>query len=464
MRRFLFILAIVFTVLIAGLALAEKTDILCGREYFETAEKAIRQAKESICLAMYIINVDPAPDENPASILLEDLISAKKRGLDVKVILDNSMLSVNYNAYKRLRQAGVDVHMDSSRAVLHGKGIVIDSNVCIIGSFNWTRAALDDNYEFATYTEGPEQAKKLLDYISKIGLSPQPPIQPQEFHGPRLPISLLTSSAKPCLSEFLTSHAEKTFDLYLYLLRKARLQNSNTLKLDYREFNRALGYAKYHKHNVTQPLEYLVRKYGLVRHKPWSKYLEIDLAPEADYIIIPDEYWDYGFNNNLNFAEKYMFLVCLAEVQRSTFNPYWFRSIQDLSRIYHISEHSIVNGVTGLERENILEVERDRPEGREDFNERLANRYRLNPLRSKEQFRQELDALSEKYGTEVTAQARELSAQLGEPKDPEKIETYAGLIKTYGYARVKAVNSEVIAKRLESGFRSLEQVILLLKK
>ena len=137
---------------------------------------------------MYLINVEPTPTANPASILLESLINAQKRGVYVKVILDDTKFSINYNAYKRLKYAGIDVSLDSPQAVLHGKGIVIDSKICILGSFNWSRASLSDNYEFSTYTEGRQQAKKLLDYILSIPLSPQPPIQPQQPQGLRLPI------------------------------------------------------------------------------------------------------------------------------------------------------------------------------------------------------------------------------------------------------------------------------------
>ena len=464
MRRVLATLIIVFTVLIAGPVLAEKTDILVGRDYFEATDLAIREAKESICVAMYIFIVTPEPTVNPASILLEDLISAKKRGVSVKVILDDSKFGINYNAYKRLQQAGVDVYLDSSRAVLHGKGIVIDSRIFIIGSFNWTRAALYNNHEFAVYTEGAQQAKKLLDYISTIELSPQPPIPPQEPQGPRLPDSLLISSEGPRLSELFTNHSEKAFDLYLYLVKKAQMQNSNTLKIDYREFGTALGYTKNYYLNVFQPLSKLVRKYGLIRHKPWSKYLELAAVPTAEYIIIPEAYWDYGFHKKLIFPEKYMFLVCLSEAQKSNRNPYWFRSNRDLSRMYNISESSITKGVSGLESENILDVERHKPDEPGNFEERLANDYHLNPLQSQEQFQKLLMTLSEKYGSQATTQACELSAQLDEPKDLEKIETYIGLIRTYGYEKVREVNFEVAAKSRETGFRDISQVILLLKQ
>jgi len=469
-----------------------KADILIGKDYFQATQQAIHEAKESIYVAMYIINVTPVPDDNPASVLLESLISAKKRGVYVKAILDDSKFSINYNAYKRLQLAGIDVYLDSPQSVLHAKGIVIDSKICILGSFNWSRASLSDNQEFAAYIEGRQQAKKLLDYISKIGLSPEPPIQPQHPQGLKLPVILLAPSPKPLLSELFTSHSEKAFDLYLYLAKKAQAHRpqghglasdsqsqrpEGQIKINYKEFAQAIGYTNNYYFNLFQPLKKLTRKYGLIEHKPWSKFLTLKYAFSEDCIIIPNPYWDYGFSQKLSFPAKYMFLISLAEAQKSSRNPYWFRSNFDLSEIYHISERSITKGISEMEEENILEVYRHRPEGRGlasdsqshkpeepgEFEERQANDYRLNPLQSQEQFQQALNALSAKYGADITFKARELSGQLHEPNDLQKIETYIELINTYGFEKVREVNSQVASHPRESGFHDISQVILLLK-
>ena len=464
MRKFFLSILIISLVFISTPVFAASTHILLGKDYFQTTRQFIQNAKESIYVAIYLISVEPTPTDNPASILLESLISAKERGVHVKVILDDTTFKANYNAYKRLQQAGIDVSIDSAKTVLHGKVIVIDSKISILGSFNWSRASLSNNHEFATYLEDPQQAKRLLDYIAKIELSPQqPPIQPQEAQGLKLPVSLITAPPKPLLFDLFTSHSEKAFDLYLYLAKKAQSQDSSTIKINYQEFAEALGYTKNYYFNLFQPLRKLTRRYGLIQHKPWSKELNLIYTSSKEEITIPDAYWDYGFYRKLSFPAKYVFLVSISEAQRSSHNPYWFRSNEDLSRRYYISERAITDGITELEKENILEVRRFRPEEPGKFDDRLANEYRLNPLQSQEQFQESLDLLSGKYGIEITQQACQLSAQLNEPKDLEKIEIYIGLIKTYGYEKVREVNSKVASYRRESGFRAITQVILLLK-
>jgi len=479
--RYILLIFLIISSLTVTPAYSAKATILLTQDYFQTTQHAIQEAKKSIYVAMYLINVEPAPTpQNPASILLEGLINAHKRGVSVKLILDDTKFSISYNAYKRLRQASVPVYLDSPRAVLHGKAIVIDSRISILGSFNWSRASLSDNYEFATYSEDPRLAQTLLDYFNRIELKPEIPLLPQEYKGVKLQTSL---------SALFTSHSEKAFDLYLYLIKKAQSLGTNTLKIDYEELGKAIGYTQNYYFNLFQPLNKLKNRYHLIQHKPWSKTLTIEglpaeggapahpIGPGGYEAVVPYTYWEYGLDKKLSFPAKYMFLVSLAEAQKSQRNPYWFRSNQDLSEIYHIGERSVTKGITELEKENILEVYRHKPGGSglasdsqshrpepRNFDDRPANDYCLNPLQSDEQFRQALLALSDKYGADITQKARQLSGQLNEPKDLQKIETYIGLINTYGYEKVEEVNSEVASKRRETGFHDISQVILLLKK
>ncbi len=469
------LLSIIAISIVLTPAFADEANILLGKDYFHTVHNAIQQAEESIYVAMYIIHVKLEPTDNPASILIENLINAQKRGVYVKVILDDTKFSVNYNAFRRLKQAGVDVHLDNPQVVLHGKGIVIDSKICILGSFNWSRASLYNNYEFATYIESEKEASKLLDYLNSITLALKVPILPEKEEGVKLKVSLLTSPSKPCLSQLFTSHAEKAFDLYLYLLKKAQKENSNTIRIVYKELAQALGYKDNYYFNVRQPMNNLKHKYSLIRHTPWSKYLTLEGAwhhsrlfspkvPGTTTITIPYTYWDYGFNKKLSFRAKYMYLVCLSEAQKSSRNPYWFRSIANFTRMYHICDDSVYNGTGDLEKENILEIYRSKPDEFGKFADRLANTYRLNPLISQQAFNKTLKTLTQKYGSGLTQKAQQLSAQLDEPKDIEKIETFIALIKQYGYERVRKVNSEVASKRRETGFRDISQTILLLKQ
>jgi len=463
-HRLLIATLIAISLLLAPLATAsaDDTELLLGKDYFTTLHRALQEAKDSIVVAMYIIKVPEEGDRsNPVWVLTEDLIDAKERGLSVKVVLDDSKFNVSYNAFKKLKAAGIDVSLDKATKLMHGKGVVIDGEICFIGSTNWTRASINSNDEFSILIRSPEVGKRLVDYISGIRLSDNVPVLREKEDGVEIPATLLTG--KDGLSSIFTNHAQKAFDLYLYLVKKSSLEGSLEIRVDYEELGRYLGYTGNYYFNVRQPLNNLVRKYRLVTHRPWSKYLKVK-PPADNTFTLPYAYWKYGLDKNLSFSAKFMYLVSLLEAEKSSRYPYWFRSNEDLGKMYHIGERSVSKGVGELEKEDILEVYRHKPDERGDFENRPANVYRLNPLVSLSNREDALKVLNNTYGEDTVEEARFLASQFNEPNDIAKIKTFIELINTYGYDRVKEVNAIVASKRIETGFRSIEDTIALLKK
>ncbi|MFC1806979.1 phospholipase D-like domain-containing protein [Candidatus Omnitrophota bacterium] len=458
--------------------------IVSGKNYFNTLRKRFQIAQESIYVAMYIISVPSRkpeaektilPDEeNPAAILVDELINAKKRGCYIKVILEDGKFSVNYNAYKRLKEAGIDVFLDSPQKVLHTKAIAIDSNISVVGSFNWTRASLYSNIEYATYLESKEEADRLKHYMRNIKLREDVPFLPIDEYGVKLPVSLLTSEEAPNLHYLLTSHSEKAFDLFLFLLKKAQEENSAVLNIDYEELAKGIGYSDNFYFNVYQPMDSLRDRYGFIEHIPHTKSLTIlDSLPvtkkELQHVslanvTIPNKYWEFGLNNTLSFAAKYLYIISLAEAKQSQRDPYWFRSHDGISVKYHIGERTVSKGLEELSRHNIIEIYRSRPKEYGAFSERPSNSYRINPLVSDVEFKRSIDELSKKFSLDRVMQARHLAAQLDEPKDIEKIQTFIDLMKKYGYKRVKEANTKTASKRRETGFRDISQTILYLQQ
>jgi phosphatidylserine/phosphatidylglycerophosphate/cardiolipin synthase-like enzyme len=72
---------------------------------------------------------------------------AKDRGVDVKVILDKSQVSQRYSSATYLRNAGVDVVIDTKPAIAHNKVMIFDDQAVFTGSFNFTKSAQERNAE-----------------------------------------------------------------------------------------------------------------------------------------------------------------------------------------------------------------------------------------------------------------------------------------------------------------------------
>jgi len=75
------------------------------------------------------------------------LLDAHKRGVKVDIILDKSQKSDQYSSADFLANSGMSVKIDSEHAIAHNKVMIIDGETVITGSFNFTKAAEENNAE-----------------------------------------------------------------------------------------------------------------------------------------------------------------------------------------------------------------------------------------------------------------------------------------------------------------------------
>ncbi len=75
------------------------------------------------------------------------LVDAHKRGVKIEVILDKSQRTEKYSSADFVQHAGIRTLIDAKHAIAHNKIMVIDGQTVITGSFNFTRAAEENNAE-----------------------------------------------------------------------------------------------------------------------------------------------------------------------------------------------------------------------------------------------------------------------------------------------------------------------------
>ena len=88
------------------------------------------------------------------------LVTAKSRGVNVQVILDDSQRTEKYTEATFLLHAGIPTYIDAKHAIAHNKVMVIDARTVITGSFNFTKAAEESNAENLLVIDDVELAKK----------------------------------------------------------------------------------------------------------------------------------------------------------------------------------------------------------------------------------------------------------------------------------------------------------------
>lgn len=75
------------------------------------------------------------------------LRDAKRRGVDVEVVLDRENEKDRYSAATFTANSGIPTYIDAEHQIAHNKVMVIDGETVITGSFNFTKSAESRNAE-----------------------------------------------------------------------------------------------------------------------------------------------------------------------------------------------------------------------------------------------------------------------------------------------------------------------------
>lgn len=79
--------------------------------------------------------------------ILAALVDARRRGVDVRLVLDGSNLKDRYSKAREAAAAGITVRIDSSVAIAHSKVVLVDDALVLTGSYNFTVSANRRNAE-----------------------------------------------------------------------------------------------------------------------------------------------------------------------------------------------------------------------------------------------------------------------------------------------------------------------------
>lgn len=120
---------------------------------------ALSGAKSRVWVAMYsFTNTD----------LASSLQAAKNKGLDVRVIVEKQQAGGKYSQHDELAAAGIPVRIDTNPSLMHDKFAVIDNDIVITGSMNWTGNGVGENNENVVIIASAELNQKFATEFDKI--------------------------------------------------------------------------------------------------------------------------------------------------------------------------------------------------------------------------------------------------------------------------------------------------------
>jgi phosphatidylserine/phosphatidylglycerophosphate/cardiolipin synthase-like enzyme len=123
-------------------------------------------AQSSIEFLGYSFTSDPIADA---------LIEKSGQGVEVRGIMDAVSAASNIGTeYDTFRQAGLDVRLASTIGAMHHKVFIIDGQLVMLGSYNFTRSAEEDNDENLLIIHNPDIAREFQVEFERISSSAKP--------------------------------------------------------------------------------------------------------------------------------------------------------------------------------------------------------------------------------------------------------------------------------------------------
>ncbi|SCA58803.1 Uncharacterized protein AB751O23_AP_00130 [Chlamydiales bacterium SCGC AB-751-O23] len=117
-------------------------------------EKAIEEAKKTVQVAMFTFT---------HADLAKALAKAKKKGIDVEIILEKRQAkSYSQKALNILKESGIQARFLYSQEIMHHKFMLVDHKQLSFGSCNWTNGAFNKNKDaFAIIQLNSENQRKM---------------------------------------------------------------------------------------------------------------------------------------------------------------------------------------------------------------------------------------------------------------------------------------------------------------
>jgi phosphatidylserine/phosphatidylglycerophosphate/cardiolipin synthase-like enzyme len=119
----------------------------------------IKESKRTIDVAVFFLTHKNVSKE---------LVLAKKRGVQVRVILDATAATNGYSKHNYLREHGILVKVEDWGGKMHMKSALIDNKHLIIGSMNWTSAGESKNDENTLIIRNSRDAPSYTKFYNKM--------------------------------------------------------------------------------------------------------------------------------------------------------------------------------------------------------------------------------------------------------------------------------------------------------
>lgn len=142
-------------------------EVVTDQEYYPKVSEILSGSKESIHMVMFSANYQTGQyADGSVNRLLQELVAARNRGVDVQVVMDDwpegNNKTINY-----LVKNNVPARMINIDGTTHAKLIVADG-IVVVGSTNWAYTSIEKNHEANVVIRDERVAREFEDYFRRV--------------------------------------------------------------------------------------------------------------------------------------------------------------------------------------------------------------------------------------------------------------------------------------------------------
>ncbi len=149
------------------------TELLVAREYLSRVPAILENARLSIKAVQFVVQVKGKSAKMSSRELCIKLAAKVRDGVRVQALLNSAgggwrAPALNRQAAQWLQDRGVEVHTLGASRTCHAKMLIIDDEIAIVGSHNWTPYALERNFEVSILVRDPNCAGRLAQHFDQL--------------------------------------------------------------------------------------------------------------------------------------------------------------------------------------------------------------------------------------------------------------------------------------------------------
>lgn len=137
-------------------------ETIIGKEFPQKVIPRIDQAKKTIDVIVFDWRWYPQELGAPVQLFNQAIVRAVRRGVLTRIIANSA------DIINTLKEVGCQVKKLEFKNLVHCKLMIIDKEIFVIGSHNYTQSAFQMNLELSVILENPDQKTNILNFFDNL--------------------------------------------------------------------------------------------------------------------------------------------------------------------------------------------------------------------------------------------------------------------------------------------------------